>query len=98
MPHGGVSAPGAAPGQFAAGEADAPAGRTAADAGLDFIPISREIYFMACQKELLQTKAGQDFLTLLGSTDWKEDAEKLLGYDFSDCGKVMEVQAAIPWF
>ena len=70
----------------------------AADAGLDFIPISREIYFMACQKELLQTKAGQDFLTLLGSTDWKEDAEKLLGYDFSDCGKVMEVQAAIPWF
>ena len=28
----------------------------AADAGLDFIPISREIYFMACQKELLQTK------------------------------------------
>ena len=70
----------------------------AADAGLDFIPISREIYFMACQKELLQTKAGQDFLTLLGSTDWKEDAEKLLGYDFSDCCKVMEVQAAIPWF
>ena len=53
---------------------------------------------MACQRELLQTKAGQDFLTLLGSTDWKEDAEKLSGYDFSDCGKVMEVQSTIPWF
>lgn len=38
----------------------------AADAGLDFIPISREIYFMACQKELLQTNAGQDFCPCLG--------------------------------
>ena len=70
----------------------------AADAGLDFVAISREIYFLACTKSLLESNLGQDFLHLLNSDDWKSEASKLQGYDFTDCGKVLDVRAALPWF
>lgn len=70
----------------------------ASDADLDFIALSREVYFLACNKELLNSAEGQDFLNLLSSTEWKTEAEKLAGYDFADCGKVLDVHAALPWF
>lgn len=70
----------------------------ASDADLDFIALSREVYFLACFNELLSSAEGQSFLELLNSSEWREDAAKLPGYDFSNCGVIVDIHSALPWF
>ena len=70
----------------------------AADADLDFIALSREIYFLACRKELLESRTGSDFLALLRSDVWKKEVSTLAGYDLSGCGSVLDAAQALPWF
>lgn len=70
----------------------------AAEADLDFIALSREVYFLACGRDFLKSNVGKDFLTLLRSDAWKQEVSMLAGYDLSGCGNVVGVAQALSWF
>ena len=87
-------------GMISQGEADAGIclANVAAEADLDFIALSREVYFLACGRSFLRSKVGKDFLKLLRSEAWKAEVSQLAGYDLNGCGSVVDVAQALPWF
>ncbi len=60
----------------------------AEDFHLDFIPLAKEIYYLACTKDFLISQKGKDFLIFLKSIDWKDYLPQLQGYDFSHMGEI----------
>lgn len=58
---------------------------------LNFIPLVKESYYLACKREFLESVRGKKFLEFLGSIDFKERMGNLAGYDFSSVGEIKRV-------
>jgi molybdate-binding protein len=83
----------------ASGMADAGFGVEAAasQAGLAFVPVAREHYFLACREGMLPTGPGRALLRLLRGGEFRRLVARLPGYDASRAGEVETVPAALPW-
>lgn len=84
----------------AAGRADAGFGIQAAAAqfGLDFIPLVREQYYLACLKKTLDEPPIRRLSEILRHGDWQRIIGDLPGYDLSRCGEVVPLREAMPWY
>ncbi len=74
---------------IASGKADAGicTANIAAESNLDFIPLAKEIYYLASSKQFLASEKGTKFLDFLTSVKWDSYQSKLQGYDFSQIGE-----------
>ncbi|TFL13278.1 LysR family transcriptional regulator [Pusillimonas caeni] len=81
---------------IASGMADAGIGvETAAwRCGLDFIPLAKERYFFAVQRDSLESPLMRRLLDLLDSEAYRGYVSQLVGYDAADIGKVLSLQQA----
>jgi putative molybdopterin biosynthesis protein len=70
----------------------------AAQFSLEFIPILREQYYLACLKETLSTPAIVKLLELLKSNRWQGIINDLPGYDTALAGEVISLRRAMPWY
>ena len=79
--------------QIAAGKVDVGlcTANVAKENGLDFIPLAKEVYYLAADAKFLETEKTKNFLQFLRSYDWSEHKEQLEGYDFTGTGKVFKV-------
>lgn len=85
----------------ASGAADAAFGLEAAarQAGLDFVPLVRERYFLLTLKSLLDSSAAlQRLVRLLGSTAWAQTLAGLPGYAATEPGAVLALTRVLPWW
>lgn len=84
----------------ASGQADVGFGIQAAAAqfGLDFIPLLREQYYLACLKETLNDPGIERLLDLLKSNLWQGVIDSLPGYDTTGAGEVISLKQAMPWY
>ena len=57
--------------------------------GLDFIPLAREHYLLACHRETLQHPAGQALLQQLRGDAFQAAVNDLPGYDARHCGEII---------
>jgi len=81
---------------IASGMADAGIGvETAAwRCGLDFIPLAKERYFFAVQRDSLASPLMRRLLALLDSAEYRGYVAQLVGYDAADIGKVQTLEEA----
>jgi len=63
---------------------------------LDFIPVARERYMLACRNESLDAPPVQELIELLRSGKLSEVLGSVPGYEFDDPGAVVEVKDIIP--
>lgn len=85
----------------ASGSADAAFGLEAAarPAGLDFIPLARERYFLLTLKSTLDSSpALRRLVALLGSTAWAQVLAGLPGYAATEPGAVLALTRVLPWW
>ncbi len=84
----------------ASGAADAAFGLQAAAvaAGLDFLPLTRERYFLVTLKSALEQPAMQRLVALLESTAWSQTLSALPGYQATEPGAVLSLTQALPWW
>lgn len=59
--------------------------------GLDFIPLGNEEYDFAVPKEFLKLDIIQQFIGVIKSDAFKNELDRLGGYDYSSIGKIIEV-------
>lgn len=80
----------------ASGMADAGVGvETAAwRCGLSFIPLAKERYFFAVQRDSLDNPLMQELLALLSDPRYLEYVSELVGYDARDTGTVLSLKEA----
>jgi molybdate transport repressor ModE-like protein len=83
----------------AAGRADAAFGLKAAANrfGLDFIPVRREIYWLAVRARRLDSEVVQALRQGIAGEPLRRAARGLAGYSIRRAGAVMPVGAALPW-
>jgi putative molybdopterin biosynthesis protein len=67
-------------------------------AQLDFIPLTRETYHLACLKSALETPATQALLQLLASPAWQQELRRLAGYEPDASGQVQRLNTVLPWW
>ncbi len=81
----------------AAGMADAGFGVQAAASqfGLDFIPLAREHYLLACHQRTLQHPACQALLEMLHGEAFRAAVAALPGYDVRHCGDIIAPDALV---
>lgn len=81
---------------IASGMADAGIGvQTASNLfGLDFIPLVRERYFLAISNVALKEPMMQQVIDILQSQSFRDDVDKLVGYDATDTGKILSLAEA----
>jgi len=84
----------------ASGAADVAFGLEAAarTAGLDFVPLARERYYLVVLKDALQLPAVQRLIALLASPAWSQALATLPGYAGNQPGKVLSLTRALPWW
>lgn len=83
------------------GEADVGPGVEAAarDAGVDFVPLADEAYYLVCLADSLDTPAVQALRTLLASPHWTQALAGMSGYAPSPrAGQVLSLTRALPWW
>lgn len=62
--------------------------------GLDFIPLAKERYFFAVQRDSLSSSLMQQFIGLLMGEAYQAFVTQLPGYDATDLGKVLSLKQA----
>lgn len=62
--------------------------------GLDFVPLVRERYFFAADREAMEQSPLSDVLDILQSEDFKAQVNQLVGYDGSDTGRILTLEEA----
>lgn len=84
----------------ASGAADVAFGLEAAAvaAGLDFLPLAKERYFLVTLKSALDQPAVQKLVALLGSTEWSQQLSALPGYQATEPGAVLSLKRVLPWW
>jgi len=84
----------------ASGAADVAFGLEAAavTAGLDFLPLAKERYFLVTLKSALELPAVQKLVALLGSTEWSQQLSALPGYQATEPGAVLSLKRVLPWW
>lgn len=85
---------------IASGQADVGLGTQAAAqmAGLDFVPLTIEHYYLACLKSALDQPAMQVLRQVLASDRWRLLLGGLAGYTPDQCGEVLSLRQALPWW
>jgi molybdate transport repressor ModE-like protein len=63
--------------------------------GLDFIPLARERYVMACHAQALNEPKFRQFLDIIASEQFQAAVAQLPGYDARGCGVVSSVNEAL---
>jgi putative molybdopterin biosynthesis protein len=56
---------------------------------LDFIPIGNEEYDIAVPAEYIEYEMIKCFISIITSSEFKEELDKLGGYDYSDIGEII---------
>ncbi len=84
----------------ASGEADAglaiePAAQAA---GLDFVPLVQEDYYLVCLKSVLEQPPVQSLRTLLAQPAWLARLNALPGYQAERSGEVLSLSQQLPWW
>ncbi|MGA0609097.1 substrate-binding domain-containing protein [Caldimonas sp. KR1-144] len=84
----------------ASGAADAAFGLEAAAraAGLDFVPLAHERYYLVVLKSSLELPAVQRLVALLGSSAWSQALATLPGYSGNEPGRVLSLTRVLPWW
>jgi putative molybdopterin biosynthesis protein len=84
----------------ASGSADAAFGIEAAAvaAGLDFVPLAEEQYFLVTLRASLEEPAVQALLALLASPAWHERIAQIPGYAPERSGEVLSLRRVLPWW
>ena len=62
--------------------------------GLDFVPLLRERYFFAIEKNTLSTAPMAQLIAILKGQGFREQVKQLAGYDVTQAGSVMTIQDA----
>ena len=85
--------------EVAGGRADAGFGLRAAAARLrlDFVPLSRERYFLAAARRTLRSGPAQALLRTLRSEKFARTVKRLPGYDATRAGEHEAIGAALSW-
>jgi putative molybdopterin biosynthesis protein len=78
---------------IASGRADAGVGVRAAAArfALGFVPLRRELYWLAAQRRTLASAAGERLVAALRTPDFARAAKRLTGYDVSGAGEIVSL-------
>lgn len=72
--------------------------RTSADDwGLDFVPLMTETYFLAVRREDFDKPEMQTLLSILRTSEWREQCSQFAGYMGRDSGTVLEGDRALRW-
>lgn len=84
----------------ASGSADAGLGlqAAAAQAGLGFVPILDEHYYLVCLKEALPSPAVQALLGALAHAQWHLALGQLSGYTGDKSGLIQSLKTVLPWW
>jgi putative molybdopterin biosynthesis protein len=84
----------------ASGSADAAFGIEAAAhaAGLDFVPLAEEQYFLVTLRESLEQPAVRSLLALLASPEWQARIAAIPGYAPERSGEVLSLRRVLPWW
>ncbi|MDP9898135.1 substrate-binding domain-containing protein [Variovorax ginsengisoli] len=84
----------------ASGQADTGLGLASAarNAGLDFVPLVRERYHLACLKSALDQPGMAALLGVLRGTAWQHELSTLTGYESVNCGAIESLSALLPWW
>ena len=84
----------------ASGSADTAFGieSAASAAGLDFVPLAEEQYFLVVLRESLEEPAVQALLALLASPAWRERIARIPGYTPERSGEVLSLRGVLPWW
>ena len=56
--------------------------------GLDFVPLARERYFVAVEREGLESSPLREVVAILQSEAFREQVDRLDGYDAADTGRI----------
>jgi molybdate transport repressor ModE-like protein len=59
--------------------------------GLDFIPLVRERYFLALSLAALNDPVMQHVISVLQSAEYREEVNRLAGYDATETGKILSI-------
>lgn len=60
--------------------------------GLDFIPLCNEEYDFAIPLDFLDSDMINSFIEIIKSKEFFEELDKLGGYDYSQCGEILEIR------
>jgi putative molybdopterin biosynthesis protein len=85
---------------IASGQADAGLAieSAALAAGLDFIPLVTENYWLACLKSALDSPPVFVLREHLASADWQLMLEEMSGYEANQSGNVHSLRQELPWW
>lgn len=67
-------------------------------AGLDFVPLSTERYWLACLKSALDTPAVMALRDILRSQGWHQSLNGMVGYEVDQTGQVQSLSRELPWW
>ncbi|MGB0467344.1 MAG: substrate-binding domain-containing protein [Pontibacterium sp.] len=66
--------------------------------GLEFIPVTTELYLLLCHQRALGQEAIQRFLESIRSDKFQQAVRALPGYEPVECGKVVAIESLLPWY
>lgn len=64
---------------------------------LDFVPLVRERYMLACDKKALDNAAVRETLAILEGSAFSRSLEKAPGYEPDNPGEIQTIAQAFPW-
>ena len=67
-------------------------------AGLDFVPLATEKYWLACLKSALDSPAVMALRNTLLSQGWHQTLNSMTGYEVSQTGQVQSLSRELPWW
>lgn len=65
---------------------------------LGFVALARESYYLVCLKSALEQPATRALRALLSSAAWQGELAAMPGYQPQQCGAVLSLRAALPWW
>jgi putative molybdopterin biosynthesis protein len=66
--------------------------------GLGFVPLIEEDYFLVCLADALAHPAVQLLRQLMAEPGWARAVDELPGYASAQCGEVLSLTRALPWW
>jgi putative molybdopterin biosynthesis protein len=70
----------------------------AAQAGLDFVPLLQERYYLVCLKNALVTPPVQALLSALAKPQWELAIAGVRGYGPDNSGLIQSLKTVLPWW
>ena len=67
-------------------------------AGLDFVPLCNERYWLACLKSALDSPAVKALRETLISLGWRQTLDSMAGYEIDQTGQVQSLSRELPWW